>query len=287
MYGAENIVWIKNVKRQRGMFWAYENAPCDGTFLLNWSTQKKNSAATPGVGDIIVLFQRPNFVNGRANKVVYFTHLVSPISVPVVEDYNTPSHKWCREVRLIAKPDPIASLPNPGYFNFFLPNRGLTNPIINLTNNLGLTEAQTQTHIWQLFQPFICNSIRNQIYQSQHPVGIYGEIEGDTFVAEHIRVEQRLRNAAIVERKKALALRVGNGAIQCEGCNFDFYAKYGMHGYGFIECHHRIHLAEGVRMTRLEDLALVCSNCHRMLHRRKSDGTYFTVEELRVLIATQ
>jgi 5-methylcytosine-specific restriction protein A len=35
-----------------------------------------------------------------------------------------------------------------------------------------------------------------------------------------------------------------------------------------IEAHHILPLAQaGATTTRLADLALVCSNCHRMLHR--------------------
>ena len=53
-------------------------------------------------------------------------------------------------------------------------------------------------------------------------------------------------------------------------------------GDGFVECHHRTPLAAlpGVTTTRLTDLAIVCANCHRMLHRRP----YHTVEQLREVV---
>ena len=54
-------------------------------------------------------------------------------------------------------------------------------------------------------------------------------------------------------------------------------------GEGFIECHHVTPVSElraGTR-TRLSDLAVVCSNCHRMLHRRRP---WLTAAELRGLI---
>ena len=54
MYSSENIIWIKNVKHNKGIGWAYEDATCDKPFLLNWSTTKRGSASTPNVGDIIV-----------------------------------------------------------------------------------------------------------------------------------------------------------------------------------------------------------------------------------------
>ena len=50
---------------------------------------------------------------------------------------------------------------------------------------------------------------------------------------------------------------------------FDFQIVYGDLGKGFIEAHHRTPLSElkGEKTTKLDDLALVCSNCHRMLHK--------------------
>jgi len=50
-----------------------------------------------------------------------------------------------------------------------------------------------------------------------------------------------------------------------------FSEKYGVLGDGFIEAHHIkpvSQMQEGER-TSIEDLIMVCSNCHSMLHRRK------------------
>lgn len=68
------------------------------------------------------------------------------------------------------------------------------------------------------------------------------------------------------------------GRLECEVCGFDFATRYGDLGTGFIEAHHILPLAAaGPATTRLADLALVCSNCHRMLHRAKP---WMTPEEL-------
>jgi putative restriction endonuclease len=59
-------------------------------------------------------------------------------------------------------------------------------------------------------------------------------------------------------------------------CSFRFTAVYGKLGNDFAEAHHITPLGklrDGVK-TRVEDLATVCANCHRMLHRmegRRSD----------------
>jgi 5-methylcytosine-specific restriction protein A len=67
-------------------------------------------------------------------------------------------------------------------------------------------------------------------------------------------------------------------------CRFDFLEFYGQLGRGFAECHHIVPLAEAAfsRTTRLSDLAIVCANCHRMLHRGRP---MLTVDALRTLIA--
>lgn len=89
----------------------------------------------------------------------------------------------------------------------------------------------------------------------------------------------RERDPVINKKKKDLYLKE-NGKLDCEACGFDFYETYGELGRGFIEAHHRIPLSdiEGESKTRLKDLALVCSNCHRMLHKEIDT---LTIEELK------
>jgi len=90
--------------------------------------------------------------------------------------------------------------------------------------------------------------------------------EGQVLYKLHKYIE---RNKKIVKEKKAKALKE-TGKLACEACGFDFLAAYGEIGRDFIECHHTKPLAQTkeVRTTTLEDLALVCANCHRMLHRK-------------------
>ena len=80
---------------------------------------------------------------------------------------------------------------------------------------------------------------------------------------------------------KGAALARGE-AIACAVCEFDFWKTYGEVGKDFIECHHTLpvsELKEGM-VTRLSDIVLVCSNCHRMLHRRRP---WLTVGQLKAL----
>lgn len=68
----------------------------------------------------------------------------------------------------------------------------------------------------------------------------------------------------------------------CQACGFSFSDKYGEIGEGFIEAHHRRPLStleEGVPVPYdvATDFAVLCSNCHRMIHRSSdpSDITAF------------
>jgi len=95
----------------------------------------------------------------------------------------------------------------------------------------------------------------------------------------------RERNQKLVKRKKQQALR-GHGQLECEACGFEYTSVYGDLGEGFIECHHRLpvsDLSPGEK-TKLSDLALVCANCHRMLHRRRP---WLTVEALHHITASR
>lgn len=89
--------------------------------------------------------------------------------------------------------------------------------------------------------------------------------EGAARLVSHLRRE---RDRALVEAKKAATLKT-KGSLCCEACGFDFSVAYGTLGDGFCEIHHLVPLsasAESVTTT-LDDLAVLCSNCHRIIHR--------------------
>ncbi|WP_108847676.1 HNH endonuclease [Dietzia lutea] len=88
--------------------------------------------------------------------------------------------------------------------------------------------------------------------------------EGRVLLARHLRRERdpKLRRAKIAHVRKA------GKPLACDVCEFDFEATYGERGRDYIEVHHVKPLSEsGETTTKLSDLALLCSNCHRMVHR--------------------
>lgn len=103
--------------------------------------------------------------------------------------------------------------------------------------------------------------------------------EGAVYEGRHKRRE---RNKALVKKVKA-DFFAKHGRHFCEACGFDFAEKYGQAGKGFIEAHHTIFvsdLAPGAK-TDPSDMALVCSNCHRILHRKRP---WLSIAALRKLL---
>lgn len=90
------------------------------------------------------------------------------------------------------------------------------------------------------------------------------------------------RNSDLIAKVKAKALQE-NGCLACIVCQFDFSTAYGSVGEGYIECHHTVPVSElgDGASTRLSDVVLVCSNCHRMLHRKRP---WLTIDKLQTLL---
>jgi 5-methylcytosine-specific restriction protein A len=89
--------------------------------------------------------------------------------------------------------------------------------------------------------------------------------EGRLLTATHL---VRERSAPLVDEAKRAFVRE-HRRLFCQGCGFDFVAVYGERGRDFIEVHHSVPLASlsGRTQMRAKDLRMLCSNCHRIVHR--------------------
>lgn len=101
-------------------------------------------------------------------------------------------------------------------------------------------------------------------------------IEGERKFKLHRVIE---RDSNLIKDFKAFKSK-SDHLLCCEICGFSFHKKYGEIGIGFIEAHHLkpISLLDEMCETKFEDLILVCSNCHSMLHRQNPP---LTVNELK------
>ncbi|QXO81773.1 HNH endonuclease [Morganella morganii] len=97
--------------------------------------------------------------------------------------------------------------------------------------------------------------------------------------------QSRERDPKIIKQKKEQVLKE-TGKLKCEICSMDFEETYGILGHGFAECHHKSPLAlrDKNEETDLCDLAIVCPNCHRMLHRKRP---WLTLDDLKAIYENQ
>ena len=119
---------------------------------------------------------------------------------------------------------------------------------------LGVTPSSNKRSYWLLNQEII------------------GELTSEPFHEGGYKMRTHLvreRNSKVVKEAKHLFKATHGGKLFCEVCGFDFSEKYGKLGEGFIEAHHIKELSrtEGEYEIKPSDFAMVCSNCHSMLHR--------------------
>jgi len=87
-------------------------------------------------------------------------------------------------------------------------------------------------------------------------------------IAYHRKIEGR--NSTLSKKAKEIH------GYKCQVCNFDFEKHYGDLG-PYVEAHHKIPLSqlfsngnESISLSPRNDFAVLCANCHRMIHRTDS-----------------
>ncbi len=122
------------------------------------------------------------------------------------------------------------------------------------------------------------------------PNGLLHDIEVDIETeSKQEQFEEGKQTTALVnryERNPRLRARVIQiHGTRCQACGFSFREIYGEHGGDFIEVHHKRPISSygGVELVDPRtDMAVLCSNCHRMIHRNPS--SCLSVEQLRTFI---
>jgi hypothetical protein len=99
--------------------------------------------------------------------------------------------------------------------------------------------------------------------------------EGNSIFVAHIRHE---RNQTIIKAKKRHAK-----SLDCEICGFSLVRVYGANAKDYCEVHHLIQLSEAERETEtyIKALAILCSNCHRVVHLRNPP---FSLNEVKCML---
>lgn len=129
-------------------------------------------------------------------------------------------------------------------------------------------------------KPFIWK-IRNELLVAIENLNLFQNDEIEKFIF----TDKEIASMKEAKRKQIFISQIErnpvnrNNAIKFHGCfccvcGFDFEKFYGELGKNYIEVHHIVPLnkvAENTPINPKFDLICVCSNCHRMLHRKKGE----------------
>ena len=126
----------------------------------------------------------------------------------------------------------------------------------------------------------IHNRMKGNYNKTENDEKLYKE--GKERLEQHLKLEKERNPLIIKDAKKAFFEK--HGRLYCEICGFDFRKVYGELGKNFAEGHHKKMVAamdkEGDTIS-IDDIAIVCSNCHSMLHKSNPP---ISVEELKEII---
>jgi 5-methylcytosine-specific restriction protein A len=108
--------------------------------------------------------------------------------------------------------------------------------------------------------------------------------EGRLVTELHLRRERDPRL-----RERLLSTRRSNEMLHCEMCGTAPYSPIDAFMDAHFEAHHIVPLSStGTRTTRLSDLALLCANCHRLLHRAIAiEQRWLSVAEAKLVCGLQ
>jgi 5-methylcytosine-specific restriction enzyme A len=181
---------------------------------------------------------------------------------------------------------------NPNGVYMKLANFRAVDPLHTSQGKRGLSRGGYGTEeIWTEFSqhPGKLKLIASAIREAA-AAGISQQPDDDAEIAEAFEDQlltrmhlTRERNRALIRKKREAVLRE-TGRLACEACGFDFNATYGSHGTGFIEVRHvsPLHTLQPGSRTRLQDLVVLCADCHRMVHAR---ARWLTLLQLKELLA--
>lgn len=201
------------------------------------------------------------------------------------ENYIFSCQEFMQETAKELKNFPVEEIHLKVWNKFFKDNPDLN---INTKNSFDEVDWNWLTQDLHLFVYRNILGLYKQNVKQINPIDIDdlepNVIEGQSKLAIHMRYE---RNNSLIRRIKENAIK-SNPMMNCEVCGFSFFEKYGELGKGFIEAHHIRPLSETKEIkTSRENIALVCSNCHRMIHKSISNlesESLMTVDELKEIL---
>jgi hypothetical protein len=122
--------------------------------------------------------------------------------------------------------------------------------------------------------------VRSRRLLSEGSAKLLGDVLLKTQLAQDaVEVQEgKTTKVTLTKRERSRELRVfalANRGTVCEICGFDFVEAYGEFARNCVEVHHLEQLAGAGRdgvTTSLDDVRVVCPNCHRALHQFRDPG---------------
>lgn len=116
---------------------------------------------------------------------------------------------------------------------------------------------------------------------AENAAALVSGVEGRVRMRSHLTRE---RDVHLVFEAKRRWAEKHDGRLPCEVCETEVGASVER---PLIHAHHLFSLGERPKSgsrTRIDELAMLCPNCHAEIHLPRSDGSYRTVEQLRSMI---
>ncbi|MEM1180169.1 MAG: HNH endonuclease [Acidobacteriota bacterium] len=165
--------------------------------------------------------------------------------------------------------------------------RGLPKPLPEKDQRIfDRWKERSEAELWEVVKPFVDFSVATV------PKEVLNDLKAEQGAeTERVQTGTEGKKRGRISRKAERSPSLRSAALKthgakCQICGFDYEEAYGAWGKGFIEIHHIELLAdapaEGRKVNPISDLAAVCANCHRMLHRRAK--TVLTLEQVRAMI---
>lgn len=150
--------------------------------------------------------------------------------------------------------------------------------IIDKILNPLLPIKSAQTHISPPSVEKVHEEETNPTSKESDDIFLPAVFEGKASLVSHLKAE---RDRKFIEQIKRIAFDK-DPTLRCEACGFSFAEKYPeLADKPFIEAHHLVKLSEGERITTRDQIALLCSNCHSMIHMA---GHNISLEDFKKLI---
>ena len=143
-------------------------------------------------------------------------------------------------------------------------------------------ESKLTEDLKEIVRFYVMLTARGGVDAFEVASGTAGTGENTGTIVERRRY--RLHRKIDRDSKAAKLAKQVHGHI-CQGCGFNYGVIYGEMGEGYIEAHHLTPLSElpqdvPVHQDPKTDFAVLCANCHRMMHRK--DGPK-TMDDLRTI----